>query len=134
VTCVKELLPKIAEAGVSNLMVDTCVLDLATFGQACHAMHDLKNELGLAVGGGVHNAVAMWRGLESKMGAQAHDPCIASAAAAAVAIGADFVLYGPVEDAQYVFPAVAMIDTGHSQVVMERGGSPDENQPRYRVG
>ena len=115
-------------------MVDTCVLDLATFGQALSAIFDVKNEFGLPAGGGVHNAVAMWRGLEAKMGEQAHDPCVASASASAVAVGADFVLYGPVEDAQYVFPAVAMMDTALSQLAMERGDRPLDDHPRYRIG
>lgn len=134
VTSVRELLPRVTEVGVRNLMVDTCVLDLATLGQAYGAMFDIKNQLGLPVGGGVHNAVAMWRGLKSKMGEQAYQPCIASAAAAAAAIGADFVLYGPVEDAKNVFPAVAMIDTATSQLMIERGVRPDENHPRFRIG
>jgi tetrahydromethanopterin S-methyltransferase subunit H len=134
VEAVRQLLPRLRDAGIRKLMVDACVLDLATFGQACNAIVDIKDEFGLPAGGGVHNAVALWKGLKTKMGEQAHDPCIASASAAAVAIGADFALYGPVEDAKYVFPAVAMIDTAHSQVVMERGGKPVEDHPRYRVG
>lgn len=134
VESVRALLPRLHEAGIDKLMVDTCVLDLATLGSACSAMFDIKNEMGLPAGGGVHNAVAMWKGLETKMGAQAAKPCVASAAAAAVAVGADFILYGPVEDAKYVFPAVAMVDTALSQIVMERGERPDKNHPRYRVG
>jgi tetrahydromethanopterin S-methyltransferase subunit H len=134
VTSVRELLPRVTEVGLRNLMVDTCVLDLATLGQAYGAMFDIKNQLGLAAGGGVHNAVAMWRGLKSKMGADAYQPCIASAAAGAAAIGADFVLYGPVEDAKNVFPAVAMIDTALSQLMIERGIRPDESHPRFRIG
>jgi tetrahydromethanopterin S-methyltransferase subunit H len=59
---------------------------------------------------------------------------VAAACASSVAIGADFVLYGPVEDAKYIFPAVAMVDTALSQLIMERGGEPVENHPRYRVG
>lgn len=131
---VRELLPKAEAAGVRKLIVDTCVLDLATLGQAYGAMFDVKNELGLPTGGGVHNAIATWRGLKSKMGKQAYKPCVASACAAATAVGADFVLYGPIEDAKYAFPAVAMIDTALSQLVMERGGKPDEGHPRYRIG
>jgi tetrahydromethanopterin S-methyltransferase subunit H len=134
VEAVRQLLPRLQDAGVSKPIVDTCVLDLATFGQACNAIFDIKDEFGLPAGGGVHNAVAMWKGLATKMGEQAYDPCIASASAAAIAIGGDFVLYGPVEDAKYVFPAVAMVDTAYSQVVMERGGKPEENHPRYRIG
>jgi tetrahydromethanopterin S-methyltransferase subunit H len=134
VQAVRELLPRAAAAGVKHLIVDTCVLDLATLGQACSAMHDIKNEFGLPVGGGVHNAVAVWKGLKTKMGDQAVKPCIASVCAASVAMGADFILYGPVEDAPYVFPAVAMVDTALSQLVMERGERPAENHPRFRIG
>jgi tetrahydromethanopterin S-methyltransferase subunit H len=134
VESVRQLLPRCQDAGIEKLLVDTCVLDLATFGQASQAMVEIKDEFGLPVGGGVHNAVALWKGLKKKMGEQAQIPCLASVSAAAVAIGADFVLYGPVEDAKYVFPAVAMIDTAHSQVVMERGGKPAEGHPRFRVG
>lgn len=134
VQAVRELLPRAAAAGVTQLIVDTCVLDLATLGQACSAMHDIKNEFGLPVGGGVHNAVAVWKGLKTKMGEQAVKPCVASVCAASVAMGADFILYGPVEDAPYVFPAVAMVDTALSQLVMERGERPDENHPRFRIG
>jgi tetrahydromethanopterin S-methyltransferase subunit H len=134
VEAVRQLLPRLRDAGIYKLMVDCCVLDLATFGQACNAIVDVKDEFGLPAGGGVHNAVALWKGLKKKMGQQAHDPCIASASAAAIAIGGDFALYGPVEDAKYVFPAVAMIDTAQSQVAMERGEKPVEGHPRYRVG
>ena len=134
VHCVRELLPRLQQAGIRRLMVDTCVLDLATLGSACDAIFEIKNQMGLPAGGGVHNAVAMWKGLSSKMGEHAHQPCVAAAAAAAVAIGADFVLYGPVEDAKYAFPAVAMVDTALSQVLMERGVRPDKSHPRYRIG
>ena len=134
VQAVRELLPRAESAGITQLIVDTCVLDLATLGQACSAMHDIKNEFGLPVGGGVHNAVAVWKGLKKKMGDQAVKPCVAAVCASSVAMGADFILYGPIEDAPYVFPAVAMIDTALSQLVMERGDSLDPNHPRYRVG
>ena len=129
VQAVRELLPRARTAGVTKLIVDTCVLDLATLGQACSAMHDIKNEFGLPVGGGVHNAVAVWKGLKKKMGDQAVKPCVAAVCASSVAMGADFILYGPVEDAPYVFPAVAMIDTALSQLVMERGEQPRPEPP-----
>ncbi len=134
VHAVRELLPKIRDAGIQKLMIDTCVLDIATLGQACSSIYDVKNELGLPAGGGVHNAVSTWRGLKSKMGRQAEKPCVAAAAAAAVLAGADFVLYGPIEDAPFVFPAVAMLDTATSQIAVEHGDNPQENHPRFRIG
>lgn len=134
VAAVRELLPRLQEAGIRKLLVDTCVLDLATMGQACSAMHDIKQEFGLPVGGGVHNAVAVWKGLKTKMGPQAEKPCAAAALAMAAAVGADFLLYGPIEDAPIVFPAVAMVDAALSQLVIEGGGRPDKNHPRFRIG
>ncbi|MBI3464910.1 MAG: tetrahydromethanopterin S-methyltransferase subunit H [Planctomycetes bacterium] len=134
VQAVRELLPRVRDAGVKKLLVDTCVLDLATMGQACSAIVDIKQEFGLPAGGGIHNAVAMWKGLKTKMGEQAYAPCVAAACASAVAIGADFILYGPVEDAKYVFPAVAMMDAALSQVAIERGVRPDKSHPRFRIG
>ena len=68
------------------------------------------------------------------MGHQAEKPCAASALAMAVAVGADFLLYGPVEDAPYAFPAVAMVDTVLSQLIVERGESVAKSHPRYRIG
>jgi len=134
VQAVRDLLPRLQAAGIHKVMVDTCVLDLATLGQACSAMYDIKHEFGLPVGGGVHNAVAVWKGLKTKMGEQAAKPCMASALAMSVAVGADFLLYGPVEDAPYAFPAVAMVDTALSQLIVERGERLDKSHPRFRIG
>lgn len=134
VQAVRELLPRLSEAGIRKLLVDTCVLDLVTMGQACSAMHNIKEEFGLPVGGGVHNAVAVWKGLKKKMGPQAEKPCAASALAMSVAVGADFLLYGPVEDAPYAFPAVAMVDTALSQLIVEQGERVDKSHPRFRIG
>ena len=38
VECVRELLPRLQQAGIHRLMIDTCVLDLATLGSACQAL------------------------------------------------------------------------------------------------
>lgn len=134
VAAVRELLPRMQQAGIQQVMVDTCVMDLATLGQAYAAIYAVKSELGLPAGGGVHNAVAMWRGLKKKMGPHAAGPCAAAAAATTLAVGADFLLYGPVEDAPVIFPAVAMIDTALSQLVIERGGRPEPGHPRFLIG
>lgn len=134
VEAVRELVPRLRDAGIEQVMVDTCVLDLASMGQALEALFQVKREFGLPAGAGVHNAVATWKGLKKKMGRQASGPCAASACAAAVATGADFLLYGPVEDAPLVFPAVAMVDTALSQIMMERGSRPPKDHPRFRIG
>ena len=134
VTCIKELLNKKEEFGVRRPLIDTCVLDLPTLGQALRAMYELKDETGLPVGCGAHNAVALWRGLKTKMGEQAVKPCLASVNAVTAAVGADFILYGPIDDAKVVFPAVAMVDTAYSQTLMEKKIQIPKDHPRYRIG
>ena len=49
-------------------------------------------------------------------------------------IGADFVLFGPLKNAQMHYPAVAMIEAAYSQMMMEKGVRPDKKHPRYRIG
>jgi len=134
VTCIKELLGKKEEFGIKKPLIDTCVLDLPTLGQALQAMYELKDSTGLPVGCGAHNAVALWRGLKTKMGEPAVKPCLASVNATAAAVGADFVLYGPIDDARVVFPAVAMVDTAYSQTVIEKKMQIPKNHPRYIIG
>jgi tetrahydromethanopterin S-methyltransferase subunit H len=134
VTAVRELLPNLKTAGVTRLLVDTCVLDLATLGPALSAIFEIKNEFGLPAGAGVHNAIATWSGMKNKMGRQAYEPCAGAAVAAAVAVGADFVLYGPIEDAPFAFPAVAMIDTALSELAMEQEQPIPKSHPRFRIG
>jgi tetrahydromethanopterin S-methyltransferase subunit H len=134
ISAVKELLNKRQEFGIQKPLIDTCVLDLPTLGQALRALFELKNETGFPVGCGAHNAVALWRGLKTKMGEEAVKPCLASVNAASVAVGADFVLYGPIDDSKVVFPAVAMVDTAYSQIPIEKKVQLPRNHPRYKIG
>jgi len=133
-SAIKELINKRQEFGIDKPLIDTCVLDLPTLGSALRAMYELKDELGFPVGCGAHNAVALWRGLKTKMGEQAVKPCLASVNATTAAVGADFILYGPIDDAKVVFPAVAMVDTAYSQLPIEKKIQIPRTHPRYRIG
>lgn len=134
INCIKELLDKRQEFGIEKVLIDTCVLDLPTLGSALRAMFELKNETGYPVGCGAHNAVALWRGLRTKMGEQAVKPCLASVNAVTAAVCADFILYGPIKDANVVFPAVAMVDTAYSQIPIEKKIQVPKTHPRYKIG
>ena len=133
-SAIKELVSKRQGFGIEKPLIDTCVLDLPTLGSAFRAMYELKDELGFPVGCGAHNAVALWKGLKTKMGEQAVKPCLASVNAASAAVGADFILYGPIDDAKVVFPAVAMVDTAYSQLPIEKKIQIPKTHPRYRIG
>jgi len=113
VKAIRELLPKVKEAGVTKPLLDTFVIDIPSLSMACRAMLDLKRELGLPCGCGAHNAISTWLGLKKRMGAQAVKPCTATVNVTPAVLGADFILYGPIEDCEYIFPSVYAIDTAY---------------------
>ncbi len=133
IEAIRQLLPKAVEGGIRNFLIDTCVLDVPTLGSAFKATYELKNELGHPTGCAAHNAINTWRGLKSKMGLQAVRPCIAVANALTVAAGADWILYGPIEDAPYVFPAVAMVNSAFAQLLIEGGKMPSAAHPIFKT-
>lgn len=130
---IEMLLPKAYEAGIENPLIDACVIDIPSLGMACRALFDLKNNFGLPTGCGAHNAIGSWVGLKKKMGKQANLPCIAAASAITVAVGADFVLYGPIEHAEYIFPTIAMIDAAYGILFVEQGKILNRNHPIFKI-
>ena len=131
--CIRETLPRLVEAGVENVLVDTCVLDIPSLGSACKAIMEEKNELGYPAGCGAHNAIGTWRGLKTKMGPQAVRPSTAVVSALSAVFGADFILYGPLESADYVFPSVALVNAAVAQTSIEEGRRPDRTHPIYKI-
>lgn len=129
----RELIKLVNTVGITKPLIDTCVLDIPTLGQACQTIVKLKGEFGLPVGCGAHNAVSTWRGLLTKMGEKAVKPCLASSSVIPVAVGSDFVLYGPIKEAEVVFPAVAMTDAAWGRLSAERGNRPNRNHPMYKI-
>lgn len=133
VEAVKQLLPLANQSGIEKTLIDACVLDVPTLGSAFKAIFELKNEFGYPAGCGAHNAIETWRGLKTKMGPQAIKPCTAVANTFTIAAGANFILYGPVEHAPFVFPAVAMVDAAVAQTLMETGKMPPASHPIFKI-
>jgi tetrahydromethanopterin S-methyltransferase subunit H len=129
-----ELIPKATDAGVENILVDTVVLDIPTLGLATKAIHHIKDVYGYPCGCGAHNAIASWKRLREKYSSSAVTTVIGVTSALPVAAGADFVFYGPIRNADAVYPSVAMIDAAYSQQVMERRIRLERSHPRYRIG
>jgi tetrahydromethanopterin S-methyltransferase subunit H len=64
---------------------------------------------------------------------QAKESSIAAACALTVAAGANFVLYGPIESAEIVFPAIGMTDAAFAQLSIEDKAMPDPKHPIFRI-
>ncbi|MEM0010968.1 MAG: hypothetical protein QXT84_04655, partial [Candidatus Bathyarchaeia archaeon] len=111
----------------------TTVLDIATLGLACKAIFEVKERYGYPAGCGAHNAIASWKALKEKKNKILEISCSSIANGLPVAIGADFILYGPVSDAEYIFPAISLINAAYAQILMEEGKRPPATHPRFKI-
>ncbi|NHW44166.1 MAG: tetrahydromethanopterin S-methyltransferase subunit H [Candidatus Verstraetearchaeota archaeon] len=133
VRLLESLIPKMKEAGVEKILIDTVVMDLVTLGLACRAIYEVKSRYGYPCGCGAHNAIAMWRSLKQRKDRVLMAACSAVANALPVAVGADFVLFGPISDAEFMVPAIAIVSASYGQVLMEDGRRPPPSHPRFKI-
>ena len=129
-----DMAPKAVRAGVDKILVDTVVLDIPTLGLAVNAIHRIKDRYGYPCGCGAHNAVSSWKNLRKKYTPSAVTTAVGVTNALPVAAGADFVFYGPMRNAESVYPSIAMINTAYSQLVMEKRIKLGKDHPRYKIG
>ncbi|MFW9894086.1 MAG: tetrahydromethanopterin S-methyltransferase subunit H [Candidatus Thorarchaeota archaeon] len=127
------LIQKAQSSGVSDILIDTGVMDLPTLGIACKTQHILKDKYGYPVGNGAHNAISTWAGLKRKFGKNATEPAMVGSSLMPVSLGADFILMGPARYAPLVYPSIAMIDVALSGILIEDRIRPDKPHPRYLI-
>ena len=96
-------------AGIDKPLVDTTVLDAPDIGPAAKTIYLVKNEFGVPSGCGAHNAVDKWhqrRRLDKVTRLLGNTV----AHTFPIAMGADFMLYGPIEKAPEMYTACALAD------------------------
>ncbi|MFX1520267.1 MAG: tetrahydromethanopterin S-methyltransferase subunit H [Promethearchaeota archaeon] len=107
----QESLLKVAEgAGIEKYLIDGATFDVPSVGLVAEAGTLIKQEFGLPVGGAPCNAVLEWKRVK-ELGKIAKKTCMASSVTVLQHAGADFILYGPIKNAEIIFPAAAMTDS-----------------------
>jgi len=130
----KGLLTSSEEAGITRPLLDVASLSLgAGAGQSIRSMVGFKGSLGLPTGGGPHNIPDAWTWLRRyrKTGhsldrpvPEVWEPCSIGANMICGIVGADYLLYGPIDLATIIFPATAMIDIMVQESTAELGVEP----------
>jgi len=105
----EKLLPASERAGVENILVDTGVLDIPSVSWAAHTIYMVKEKLGYPAGCAPSNALFQWEKTR-KHGSSAFQAAAATVFALTQFQGADFLLYGPMRFAPWVYPACATVD------------------------
>jgi len=129
----KGLIPFAREAGLINLLIDPGVVPLGSgAGRALRFTVMAKARLGLPVGSGMHNAVSSWHWLKGRERTARHC-CDAASAALQQLAGGDYLLYGPIERAETVFPVAAMADIMVAEAVRDLDVVSTEDHPIHRL-
>ena len=140
----KGLLTSSAEAGITRPLLDVASLALGVgAGPSIRSMVGFKGVLGLPTGGGPHNIPDAWTWLRRfrKTGhslnrpvPEVWEPCSIGANMICGIVGADYLLYGPIDYAPIIFPAMAMIDIINEESTRDLGVEPQtENTPLMRL-
>jgi tetrahydromethanopterin S-methyltransferase subunit H len=132
------LLKSSEESGITRPLLDVASLSLgAGAGQSIRSMVAFKGVLGFPTGGGPHNIPDAWTWLRRYRKAghpEVWEPCSIGANMICGIVGADYLLYGPVELSTIIFPAMAMIDIMVEESTKELGVEPQtENTPLMRL-
>jgi len=127
------LLSLCEDLGVTKPLIDTAVTAMgAGAGSAASFTFVAKTIYGHPVGSGIHNAPSSWAWLRKyrKTNREAFRVCDVASNLLVQSMGANFLLYGPIENAGVVFPAVAMADVFSAESArLEIGLEPPESHP-----
>jgi tetrahydromethanopterin S-methyltransferase subunit H len=106
----KGLLKIAEEAGIEKPLVDTTIFTyIPSIGVGAKACYMVKEELGLPVGGSPGNATQVWK-KRKKWGLDVFRACESASQVVPLVLGCDFIIYGVIESAPWLFPACAMVD------------------------
>jgi tetrahydromethanopterin S-methyltransferase subunit H len=105
----KKLLPAAEQAGVENILIDPGVLDIPSVSWAARTIYEIKEEFGFPSGCAPANALFMWDKVRQR-GAEAFQAAAIAVYSLVQAHGADFIFYGPMRFAPWVYPACAATD------------------------
>jgi len=128
------LLDVAERAGIEKPLIDTTVLDTLSLGPASKSICIVKEEFGFPTGCGPINAIETWKIGKKELDSSAFKACGACADFMTVIFGADFVLYGPIENAEYAFPTCALADAMTAYTLRREGIKPKtRDHPLYKI-
>jgi tetrahydromethanopterin S-methyltransferase subunit H len=123
----KEILPLADKAGIEAALIDTALPSWGIgVGKGTRAIYLVKEQFGEhgAVGTGIGNITDTLGWVKGNFPKKIRRACEAAQNAMLPILGADWIMFGPIEHAEYIFPAVAIIDTHILTATAELGTRP----------
>jgi tetrahydromethanopterin S-methyltransferase subunit H len=131
---IEKLVEKAKTAGVEKMLIDTTVLDVPDPGPAGKTAYLVKEKYGLPCGCGAHNAVDMWH-KRKKLDPDTYLTSSVVANVLPIIMGANFMLYGPIEGASRMYTPIAVADAyiAYSMIQAFNVRPLTSNHPIYKI-
>jgi len=132
----KGLIQIAEDCGISKILIDPSITPMGNgAGVALRMTLVAKAKWGFPAGSGIHNAPSSWNWLRDKKKEDAliYKACDVGSIGLQQMAAGDFILYGPIENAPYVFPMAAMTDIMIAEAVADFDIIPGETHPINRL-
>lgn len=103
----KSLLKSIEGSEIESILVDTSVMNLPATAMSLYANYLVKDQFGLPAGCASANGTYMWKESREMWGREGFIGLDAATHAISSILWSDFIFYGPITGATWVFPALA---------------------------
>ena len=130
-----EALTMATNAGITQPLIDTAIPAFAPdMGTAVRAIPKIKEKFGHPTGLGTGNVVTTMGWVKANFEKKFRKGCVTATNTIIQVMGANWLMFGPAELADWVFPAVAIVDTYVSSAMSELDITPlDQTHPIFKV-
>jgi tetrahydromethanopterin S-methyltransferase subunit H len=131
----QEALALADKAGITKPLIDTAIPAFAPdMGTAVRAIPKIKEKFGHPTGLGTGNVVTTMGWVKANIEKTYRKGCTTATNAIIQTVGANWLMFGPAEQAEWVFPAVAIVDTYVASAMADLDIRPlEETHPIFKV-
>jgi len=132
---IEEALALAEKGGITKPLIDTAIPAFAPdMGTSLRTIPIMKEKYGHPVGLGTGNVVTTMGWVKANVGKEFRFGCRTATNAIMQTAGANWLMIGPAEQAEWVFPAVAVTDTYTASAAGDLGTRPiDDTHPIYKM-
>lgn len=125
--CLDEMWKLLEPYNFESILCDMSVMHLPTSMICNNAMDLVKDKYGFPVGSGPANGVYMWMKQAEALGGKDAFKGVDVATEAVSSLGADWLMYGPVDAMDRIFPGVAIAQCNYAAMVLDEYKELPEN-------
>ncbi len=132
---IEEALALADKGGITKPLIDTSIPAFAPdMGTAVRAIPIMKEKYGHPVGLGSGNVVTTMGWVKAHIAKEFRKGCVTATNAIMQTMGANWLMIGPAEQAEWVFPAVAVVDTYIASAAADLDTKPlSEDHPIFKM-